>query len=172
MCLLTPPPNNSQQAALELKATIALVPAGDRTSPAYLAVHPFGKLPAARTPDGTPLFESGAILLYLNDACGGASSTPSSRAAVASWVLWSNASLWPEVEKRRAVPPPMLAGLEGVLARQPFLLGAGFSVADVAVASYLHYATAFFGARFTGAVARYVAEATARPAFRATIGAE
>jgi hypothetical protein len=34
-------------AARELSVALTLVPAGDRASPAYRAVHPFGKLPAA-----------------------------------------------------------------------------------------------------------------------------
>ena len=68
----------------------------------------------------------------------------------------------------------MLAGLEGLLAAQPFLLGEKFIIVDLVVGSYLHYATAFFGERFTGspAVARYVKAIEARPAFRETIGAE
>lgn len=68
----------------------------------------------------------------------------------------------------------MLAGLEGILAASPFIDGAAFSVADVAVGSYLHYAGAFFAEKFVGApaVAAYIAAIRARPAFRETIGAE
>ncbi len=157
--------------AAELGAPLKLVPAGDRASAAFLAVHPFGKLPAALSTDGEPIFESGAILLYLADAFGGAT-TPSSRAAGAKWVLWANASLWPAVETRRAVPPPMLEGLEAILSKQPFLTGAKFGVADVAVGAYLHYTAAFFSVCYSGAVARYVAAIVAREHFRATIGAE
>ena len=149
------------------------MPCGDRTSASYRAVHPFGKLPAAVAPDGTAIFESGAILLYLADAAG-ATPTASARARAAKWVLWANASLWPAAEAARRVPPAMLAGLEGLLAASPFLDGTDFSVADVAVGSYLHYCAAFFGEKFTGApaVTAYVAALRARPAFKATIGAE
>ena len=87
-------------------------------------------------------------------------------------MLWANASLWPAVETGRAVPPPMLAGLEAILSKQPFLTGDKFGVADVAVGAYLHYAAAFFRVRYSGAVARYVAAIVAREHFRATIGAE
>ena len=160
-------------AALELNVQLKIVPVPDRSSAAYRAVHPFGKLPAGQTPDGTPIFESGALLTYLADASG-AAPTPSSRAAIAKWVFWANASLWPAVEGSRKVPPPMLAGLEAILTGSPFLLGTQFSVADISVGSYLHYSQAFFGEKFAGApaVARYVAAIQARPAFRATIGAE
>jgi len=147
------------------------VPAGDRASAAYLKVHPFGKLPAGLAADGTPIFESGALLAYLADASG-AAATPGARAAVGKWLFWANASFWPAVEASRRAPPAMIAGLEAHLSAQPFLLGAAFSVADVAVAAYLYYAQAFFGVKYTGAVAAYVAAAQARPHFRATIGAE
>jgi glutathione S-transferase len=39
---------------------------GDLTRPGYLALNPFGLVPALETPDG-PLFETAAILLYLAD---------------------------------------------------------------------------------------------------------
>ena len=160
-------------AAAELGAAISLVPCGDRTSAAYRAVHPFGKLPAAIGACGTPLFESGAILLYLADASG-ATPTPAARARAGKWVLWANASFWPAAEAARRAPPAMLAGLEGILSASPFLDGPAFTVADVAVASYLHYCAVFFSERFAGApaVARYVAAVRERPAFKATIGAE
>ena len=160
-------------AARELSVPLQLVPAGDRSSPAYRAVHPFGKLPAAVGSDGTPIFESGAILSYLADVAG-ATPTPGARARANKWILWANASFWPEVEKTRRAPPAMVATLESILSKQPFIDGAAFSIADVAVGSYLHYAAVFFSERFAGApaVARYVAAIQARPAFAATIGAE
>lgn len=160
-------------AALELGVALTLTPASDRKAAAYRAVHPFGKLPAAIAPDGTAIFESGAILLYLADAAG-ATPTPGARANAAKWVIWSNASLWPDVEKTRRAPPEAIASLEALLVARPFLLGDAFSIADVAVGSYLYYAKAFFGERYAAApaVARYVAAIEARPAFKSTIGAE
>jgi len=136
-------------------------------------VHPFGKLPAAQAADGTTIFESGAILLYMADKFGGCDSAEK-RAAGAKWVLWANSSFWPAVEGSRKAPPAMLAVLEQLLSTQPFLLGAAFSVADVAVGSYLHYCMAFFRETY-GAypkVKAYVAAIQARPHFRSTIGAE
>jgi len=177
MTLFTAPGTRAQIIewfAAELQVTLASRPANNRASAEYLAVHPFGKLPAALAADGsTPIFESGAILLYMADAFGGAA-TPEARVNGAKWVLWANASFWPAVEHTRKAPPPMLAGLERVLAATPFLGGAAFGVADVAVGAYLHYAAAFFGERYAAspAVARYLAAIRARPAFAATVGAE
>ena len=152
---------------------LALKPAGDRASAAYLAVHPFGKLPAAVCEDGTPIFESGAILLYLADKFG-TDNTPEKRVNGSKWVIWANASFWPAVEGQRKAPPAMLAGIEKILAKQPFLLGAEFSVADAAVGSYLHYCQAFFRETFQAypAVKAYLAGIQKRPHFMSTIGAE
>ena len=41
--------------------------AGALTSPAYLALHPLGKIPALETPTG-PMFETAAMLLHLCDS--------------------------------------------------------------------------------------------------------
>ena len=148
-------------------------PVGDRSSKAYLDVHPFGKLPAGKAADGTPIFESGALLLYIADAFGG-DNTPEKRVGGSKWVLWANSSYWPAVEGQRKAPAAMCAGLEKILARQPFLLGSEFSVADAAVGAYLYYTAAFFREKFSGypAIQEYLAGIRARPHFKATIGAE
>jgi glutathione S-transferase len=127
----------------------------DRTSLAY--PHPFGSMPAATDDGGVSLFESGAILLFAADKYGGLD-TPEKRAAVTKWVLWANASLDPicftENDRGQVIGSQLLAGspralkvLDGLLTRSTWLLGSGdddFSVADVAVASYLLYTLLFF----------------------------
>lgn len=54
--------------------------------------HPFQQVPFLTDDDGVEVFESGAILLYLADAYGKAS-TPQERAAYTKWVVWSNSEL-------------------------------------------------------------------------------
>ncbi|MCI2397915.1 glutathione S-transferase family protein [Aliiroseovarius subalbicans] len=57
-------------------------------SAAFLTVNPMGLIPALETPDG-PMFETGAILLWLSDRHGGLAPTPGShmRAAFLSWLF-------------------------------------------------------------------------------------
>lgn len=57
----------------------------------FLEINPFGKLPALQDGDVT-LFESGAILLYLAETCGGAD-TAAKRAELAKWILFANSTM-------------------------------------------------------------------------------
>lgn len=69
--------------------------ASDLGSPAYRAINPQGLIPALETPDG-PMFETGAILLYLSERHGlaPAPGTPD-RAAFLSWFGFVAATLHP-----------------------------------------------------------------------------
>lgn len=67
--------------------------AGDMHSPAYLAVSPFGLIPGLQTADG-PLFETGAILLWLSERHGLAPAPLSrDRAAFLKWFVFVNQSV-------------------------------------------------------------------------------
>lgn len=144
--------------------------------------HPFGSIPAASDGD-TALFESGAILLYIADKYGGLD-TPEKRAAVTKWVVWANASLDPicfiENERGQVLDtklsgsPRAIGILDSLLGKSEWLLGSEFSVADVAVSSYLLYALMFFpGLRLKPKwpnVAKYCHAAASRPAYAAAFG--
>ena len=121
--------------------------AGEHKRPDYLAVHPFGKVPALVCPDGTPVFESGAILSYLADKFGGLN-TPEKRAHQMSWVVWANATLAPAAfgPTRVQALPGFLDPLNALLSKQPWLTGNDFAVSDVAVGAYLVRAMSSFTA--------------------------
>ncbi|CAE7213193.1 gstB, partial [Symbiodinium natans] len=155
----------------------------DRTSPDY--PHPFGKIPALQDGDAK-VFESGAILMYLADKYGGLD-TPAKRAEAGKWVVWANASLDPICFKEDgngrvlgtglADDPPALRTLDAFLADREFLLGSGeesFSVADVAVGSYLLYVPLFFPDINTlprwPNVQRYMLQLLKRPAYAKAFG--
>jgi glutathione S-transferase len=56
--------------------------------------HPFGQIPSLMDGDDVVVFESGAILLYLN-SLKNQKLTPSQEGQILSWVTWANASLDP-----------------------------------------------------------------------------
>jgi glutathione S-transferase len=68
--------------------------AGEADTPAYRALHPMGLVPVLETPDG-PIFETGAILLWLADRHGGLAPAPDSpeRAAFLKWFFLTNNGL-------------------------------------------------------------------------------
>jgi glutathione S-transferase len=112
--------------------------------------HPFDQVPFL-TDGGVEVFESGACLLYLADAYGGAD-TPAQRAAFTKWVVWSNSELdglcfgaVPGDHRVRgtSMDKPELRAvstLDAILAENEWLVDGTFSVADVAVGSYLNCA--------------------------------
>jgi glutathione S-transferase len=68
--------------------------AGDFDSPAFRAVNPLGLIPALQTPDG-PVFETAAIILWLNARHGGLCPGPTDpdRAAFLSWLMFTSNTL-------------------------------------------------------------------------------
>jgi glutathione S-transferase len=71
--------------------------AGDLAAPAFRAVNPHGKIPALETPDG-PMFESGAILLWLAERHALAPLPGSrERAAFLKWFVFVNVNVHADV---------------------------------------------------------------------------
>ena len=68
--------------------------AGEADTPAYRALQPQGLVPAMETPDG-PIFETGAMLLWLADRHGGLAPAPDSpeRGAFLKWFFLVNNGL-------------------------------------------------------------------------------
>ena len=81
-------------AELDVPHTLALHEMDDLQTAAYLAIHPFGKIPALETPDG-PMFETGAILIYLAEKHGALAPRAGdpTRAAFLSWFIFANHNL-------------------------------------------------------------------------------
>ena len=148
--------------------------------------HPFEQVPFLEDDGGVEVFESGAILLYLADAYGGPS-TPQERAAYTKWVVWSNSELdglcfgaVPGDHRVRgtSMNRPELRSvktLESILSKNDWLVSDTFSVADVAVGSYLNYVPIFFPDANLGAtpsIAAYMRRCAERPAFGEAFGAQ
>ena len=146
--------------------------------------HPFQQVPFLTDDDGIEIFESGAILMYLADTYGGYD-TPQKRAGVGKWVVWANTELdglcfgaIPGDHRVRGTSMDRadlksVATLERILSESEWLVDGSFSVADVAVGSYLNYVPIFFGNANLGAtpaIARYMARCAERPAFAQAFG--
>lgn len=146
--------------------------AGEHRQPEYLAINPFGKVPAI-VEDGFALWESGAILLYLSDRHD-ATLTAEQRAWVAQWVLFANSTLSTGLfveTVRDGETPRLLSGLESQLATREWLVGDRLSAADIAVGSVLAYATLILKQDYADypAIAAYLKRLGDRPPFQHTI---
>ena len=136
--------------------------AGDQKLPEFLAVNPNGRVPAIvdhDAPEGPlPVFESGAILIYLAEKTG-RFLAPSGRARAAQlgWLMWQMGGLGPMAGQahhyRRYAPEgndysadrfvEETARLYGVMDRQlaasAWLAGADYSIADIAAWGWVWY---------------------------------
>ena len=147
---------------------------GEHRQPTYLAINPFGKVPAIA--DGEfYLWESGAILLYLAEKANTIPANAQGQGVVNQWILFANSTLanglFIEAVREKEMPR-LLGTLEEILGRSPFILGENFSVVDVAVGSILSYVPIMLKLNFDGypAVASYVQKLVERPAFQASLG--
>jgi GST-like protein len=135
---------------------------GEQRRPDYLALNPNGKVPTL-TVDGAPMFEALAIHLWLGHRFGverglwPAGGTPEALQAL-SWCTWSyvtygtvlkqlhvatqgEAALRSTAHAEAALRglDELLALLDARLARQPWMLGANYSLVDLVVGSVLGY---------------------------------
>ena len=157
--------------------------------PAFLAVSPAGRVPAAEI-DGRTFFESGAILEWLCETRAPALGRAPGHAERAPFLEWLHygetigqhlAQLtqqhivlredWmrsPTVMRLEAMRlARVLAGLERAVGAQDWLLPGGFSAADVQVGYGVHLARRFVDLDGTPAIAAYADRLEARPAFAA-----
>jgi glutathione S-transferase len=126
--------------------------------PSFLAINPAGQVPAIDD-DGVVLTESAAINLYLAKKAGSPlyPTAPNDEAKVWQWCFWAMTQLEPPliaILRNRVMLPPEkrseaaaaegerqvqapLALLDQALARTGYLVGNGFTVADLTAASVL-----------------------------------
>ena len=134
--------------------------AGATRTPAFLAKNPNGKVPLLELPDGRRLAESNAMLCYLAEGTPLLPADRYARAKVFEWLFFEQYSHEPfiatvrfwvhylnEAESRReriaeAMPRgyAALGVMEQQLAHTPFLTGADYTIADIALYAYTHVA--------------------------------
>ena len=151
--------------------------------PDYLAINPFGKLPALVDdslvgPDGDPLtlFESGAILQHLADRHSDDIQTASERALTSQWLLFANATLAIALfvpSNREREFPRLMAELNQQLDPAKPLVGRSWGAADCAVQAYLAYLPIFFPDLDLSpypTIQAVIASVQQRPAYRKAMG--
>lgn len=168
----------------------------DQVSPEFLSLNPNNKIPAIIDPDGPdgaplPLWESGAILIYLAEKSGKLlPSDPAGKYQAIQWLMWQMGGLGPmtgqlgffhkfagkEYEDRRPFERyrDEVKRLLGVLDRQlegrEFIQGADYTIADIATWPWARNINGFYEAgEVTGYagfsnVVRWVETCMARPA--------
>lgn len=143
--------------------------------------HPFQQMPCVTDGDAM-IFESGAILSYLQQTYGTASRADA--AAILSWIVWANASFDPicflETPNGKVYdtglkqPNRKVSRLNEILEQNEWITGATFTIADVAIASYGLYVCMFFPdvniARYWPKLAQYLLRAAQRPAYGKAFG--
>ena len=158
------------------------VGAGQNMQPDFLAINPFGKLPAMRDESvldatGQPviLFESGAILLHLAEHHGGEAIRAYERSMISQWTHFANSTLAFAIfvpDQKAKVLPRLLNQLNEKLSKN-FLVGDSWGAADCAVTAYLAYIKLFFPNEDLSSYPRIEAlieETSKRPAYRKVMG--
>ena len=147
----------------------------DQLSPEFLSLNPNNKIPAILDPDGPggaplPLFESGAILVYLADKTGqllpSLEQDPARRYEALQWLMFQMGGIGPmfgqvgffhkfagkDFEDKRprdryaAEARRLLAVLDAQLKGKAWLLGDEYSIADIATFPWVNNLIGFYGA--------------------------
>jgi len=164
--------------------------AGAQKQPEYLKINPNGAVPCIVV-DGTPIFESAAIQLYLGERYGvdkGIYPPPGpQRGEVMKWVVWTNATLgeamsrygrnqhWAPEEERNAKAgetaksdvEKCLRILEEALKGRKWLVGDKMTIADMHLASWMDYVRMMnFDLAGYPSVNDWVGRVTSRPAYK------
>ena len=133
---------------------------GESHTPEFLARNPNGKVPTLVLPDGRVLAESNAMLCYLAEGSPLLPEERYARAQVLQWLFFEQYSHEPHIatvrfwihflQKREAWRERIaetqkkgyaaLAVMEQQLAKTPFIAGAHYTVADIALYAYTHVA--------------------------------
>jgi len=133
---------------------------GAGQAPEYLAINPWGAVPAVRFEDGRVLSESNAILFHLArgsrflpaDDFGRAKAlqwmsfeadyVQATMGSLRYWALTGKLARRPRelVESKRAAALKALVVLDRALAHSPYILGEEYSIADISLFAYSHLA--------------------------------
>jgi GSH-dependent disulfide-bond oxidoreductase len=161
-----PTPNPAKVALLleETGLNYEVVPVdtskGEQHTAAFLAINPNGKVPAIVDTDGpgganARVFDSSAILLYLGEKTGQFIGSPADRPELLSWLFFIGTGLGPfsgqavhfqhaapetipyAVNRYRREAEPHYRVLDEHLTGRDFIVGNGYSIADISAWGWL-----------------------------------
>ncbi len=157
---------------------------GDTKRPDFLAINPMGKVPAI-VDDGVVVTECAAICAYLADAFPQAGLAPPAdsplRGPYYRWLFFGAGpieqavgakavNLEPTPEQRVSLGfgclDDVLSAVEGAVRDRPYLVGDGFTAADLYLASHLSWGMTFGSIEKRPAFETYVERHLQRPAAR------
>lgn len=162
-----------EETGLPYEPHLVRFDSNDQLSPEFLSLNPNNKIPAIIDPDGPggqplPLFESGAILVYLADKTGQLIPPgPVARYEALQWVMFQMGGVGPmfgqlgffhkfagkDFEDKRprdryvAESRRLLAVLDKHLQGRDWMLGRHYSIADIALFPWVNNLVGFYGAR-------------------------
>ncbi|KAI8592023.1 glutathione S-transferase [Geranomyces variabilis] len=132
--------------------TLKLGADGDTKSAEFLAINPNGTVPTI-VHDGTPIFESAAIVIYLGETFGvdkglfPAAGSPQRGVAI-QWIVWATIVLdggarnmmVPDTKERGTeTVAKALRILDGVFGKDDYLVGQQYTLADTHLSSIVHW---------------------------------
>lgn len=153
-----------EELGLQYQSRYVSVLTGAQFEPSFLALNPLGRVPVLVDPSGPadePIFESGAILIYLAEAYNRPDLLPASgpkRPAVMKWLMLQMANVGPmfgqynhflitpdEAEsyatrRYREQSRRLYFFLDERLSHVPWLAGDDYSIADIATYPWILYA--------------------------------
>lgn len=177
-----------RQLGIPFSFKVIDVLAGAQKSPEFLAINPAGVVPYLETSSGMGVGESNAVLWYVCDDTKLMPKSAEKRAAALQWMFFKQFKLEPFISPARfstTILPTMRderadyiaawqkkakPGLECLnehLGENKFMLGSGYSLADIALFGYTHV-TEKAGLPLADypAIARWKAAVEATPGFR------
>jgi GST-like protein len=197
-----PTPNGVKVSVMLEETGLAYEPhlvrfdANEQLSPEFLSLNPNNKIPAILDPDGPggrplPLFESGAILIYLADkAQRFLPQEPAARYETIQWLMFQMGGIGPmfgqvgffhkfagkDFEDKRprdryvGEAKRLLGVLDRHLAGRSWMMGDTYTIADIAIFPWVNVLNTFYGAaelvgmKDFGQVLRVLEVFLARPA--------
>ena len=161
-----------EETALPYEPHLVNFDPNDQKSPEFLSLNPNGKIPAIIDPSGPggkplPLFESGAILIYLADKSGlFMPQDPARRYQTIQWLMFQMSAIGPmfgqvgffhkfagrayedkrPLERYVAESKRLLGVLDHLLSENAWIMGDEYSIADIATFPWIRNLIGFYEA--------------------------